>query len=560
MRKKINNKQAARFFPLALSLILAGGCSLTGPLLTAGAPRQPAVPGDADHPAVLWPAAAAGPAPAVTTAEAAETETAPGPEQDAGSVLGPPDLWDRVRAGFALPRRSHPRIERELAWLRRHPDYLDRVADRARPYLHFIVEEVERRGMPLEIALLPVVESAFQPFAYSHGRAAGIWQFIPSTGRRFGLRQTWWYDGRRDVYASTHAALDLLQRLHREFDGDWLLALAAYNSGSGTVHKAVRRNRRRGKPADFFSLRLPRETRGYVPKLLALKQLVEDPAAHGITLKSIPDEPYFARVELDSQIDLALAAELAGIDLEELYRLNPGFNRWATDPDGPHHLLLPLERVEPFRRALAQLPPERRLRWVRHRVRPGETLITIARRYRTTVATIKRVNRLRGNLIRAGRGLTIPVASRSRKAYTLSADQRRARTQNRPRGGQRVVHRVQPGDTLWDLARRYGVGVRQLARWNAMSPRDPLRPGQRLVIWTRGRAALPARIDAPPPRRRITRRIGYRVRPGDSLARISRKFKVTVEQLRRWNRLRKGAYLQPGQRLTLYIDVTRQSS
>lgn len=475
----------------------------------------------------------------------------------------PPDVWQRIREGFSLAGTDHPRLQRELDWYARHPGYMQRVSERAAPYMYYIIETIEENNLPSELALLPIVESAFQPFAYSHGRAAGIWQFIPSTGRRFGLKQNWWYDGRRDVYAATQAAVTLLETLNHEFDGDWLLALAAYNSGSGTVKKAIRRNQKRGKPTDFWSLDLPKETRAYVPKLLALKKLIADPAAYEMQLDPIPNDPYFARVELNWQIDLARAADLAEISLDELYRLNPGYNRWATAPDGPHHLLIPLENVDIFAANLDALPPEQRIRWIRHQIRPGDTLSTIAVKYNTNIATIKQVNRIRGSFLRAGRSLTIPVASESAASYRLSETQRIKSLQNTPRRGVKVVHIVQPGDTFWDLAQRHKVNVRALAKWNGMAPRDPLMPGQKLIIWSRNSTETSSLGAVPlslPQQRSITKRIGYKVRRGDSLAKISRKFRVSVAQLRRWNNLPEGRYLQPGQRLTLYVDVMQTSS
>ena len=475
----------------------------------------------------------------------------------------PTDVWQRIRDGFSLAETDHPRFQRELDWYARHPGYMQRVSERAIPYMYYVIETIEENNLPSELALLPIVESAFQPFAYSHGRAAGIWQFIPSTGRRFGLKQNWWYDGRRDVYAATQAAVTLLKTLNQEFDGDWLLALAAYNSGSGTVRKAIRRNQKRGKPTDFWSLELPRETRAYVPKLLALKKLIADPAAYEMQLNPIPNEPYFARVELDWQIDLARAADLAEISLDELYRLNPGYNRWATAPDGPHHLLIPLENVDIFADNLDALSPEERIRWIRHQIRPGDTLSTIAVKYNTSIATIKQVNRIRGSFLRAGQSLTIPVASQSAASYRFSETQRIKSLQNTPRRGIKVVHIVEPGDTFWDLAQRHKVNVRALAEWNGMAPRDPLMPGQKLVIWSRTStetSSSEAALLSLPQQRSITKQIGYKVRRGDSLSKISRKFRVSVDQLRRWNNLPKGKYLQPGQRLTLYVDVMQTSS
>lgn len=546
-----------RLFLPAVLLATLGACA---PLTTTMQPDSPqaaaraeptaspearapeAVPGDADYPARL-----------AESEDIRERLLARAPT---------PDLWQRIRAGFELHVPDNRRVRQELDWYAGHPAYMQRVAERATPYLHHVVEVIEENHMPGELALLPIVESAFQPFAYSHGQAAGIWQFIPSTGRRFGLKQNWWYDGRRDVYASTRAAVELLDTLHRQFDGDWLLALAAYNSGSGTVKKAIRRNRRLGKPTDFWSLKLPRETRAYVPKLLALKKLIDDPAAYDLALPSIPDAPYFARVELSTQIDLARAAELANISLDELYRLNPGYNRWATAPDGPHHLLIPRNRIETFSAGLAALPADQRIRWIRYRIRRGDTLSTIAARHHISIGTIKKVNHIRGTRLRAGHSLMIPVASKSARSYRLSAAQRKQTQQNTQRKGTRVVHIVRKGDTFWDLSRKHKVSHRALARWNGMAPRDPLVPGQKLVIWSRT-ARTSSRTEPTvlslPERRTITRKIGYRVRRGDSLDKISRKFRVSISQLRRWNNLPKGKYLQPGQRLTVYVDVTRQS-
>lgn len=478
-------------------------------------------------------------------------------------LLGPTtDLWSRIRNRFSLEEYSHPRIDKQLAWYSRHQQYMDRVADRAAPYMHFIVETLEQENIPSEMALLPIVESAFQPFAYSHGRAAGIWQFIPATGKRYGLKQNWWYDGRRDVHASTIAAVKFLKALAKEFDGDWMLALAAYNSGSGTVRKAIRLNKRKGKPTDFFSLDLPAETEAYVPKLLALKSIMANPDAYNLTLKPIPNQSYFKLVDVGSQIDLALAAEMAEIPINDLYALNPGHNRWATPPNGPHHLLLPNEKAYVFQQRLEELPEQQRINWVRHKIKEGETLSTIAVKYHTSISVIKRVNHIRGKTIRAGQSITIPVAKKSLRSYKLSANQRRSQKQNVPRQGIKVTHIVQEGDTFWDLSRLHNVGVRQLAKWNSMAPRDPLVPGTKLVIWSRTGKEVshndPGEIQIPE-NRQIMKRIGYTVRNGDSLARISQKFKVSVNQVLRWNKLNPEKVLRPGQFLTLFVDVTRQS-
>ena len=463
------------------------------------------------------------------------------------------DLWEQLRREFRLPEQDNKRIRVQRNWYIKHPSYMQRVTERARRYGWHIQQQLRQRNMPAEIALLPIVESAYDPFAYSHGRAAGLWQFIPATGKRFGLKQDWWYDGRRDILDSTAAALDYLQHLHKRFKGDWLLALAAYNSGEGTVSKAQRKNRKKGKPVGFWDLSLPGETRDYVPKLIALKQLVATPSVYGVKLEAVPNRPFFEVVETGAQIDLAVAADLAGLELDKLYRLNPGFNQWATSPDGPHRLLIPVDQADMFRQAVAELPPEQRVKWVRHKVKKGETLSHISKHSHTTVAALTSTNNLKNSSIRIGDHLMVPVSSQGQDSYRLSARQRLKRKQNSARNGYKTQHRVSNGDTFWDLSRQYNVSVRRLASWNGMAPGDPLRVGQKLVVWVKQPTSATLHPGAQ------VRPIHYTVRKGDSLARISSRFKVTVTDLRKWNALDKDRYLQPGQRLKLYVDVTRQT-
>jgi membrane-bound lytic murein transglycosylase D len=263
-----------------------------------------------------------------------------------------PDLWDRIRARFALPSPQRREVQAQVGWFARNPAYLDGASKRAQPYLYHIVNQVEARGMPSEIALLPVIESAFQPFARSPAEAVGLWQFIPETGRRFGLRQGPQYDARRDVFASTNAALDYLQGLHRQFGGDWFLALAAYNWGEGNVARAVQDNRRRGKPADFWSLSLPEETRTYVPRLIGLARVVAQPTAHGVALAAIPNRPYITRVPLDRPVDLALASAATGLSVSALRHLNPGYSGALAGSEGERHIVLPIDRADAFRARL----------------------------------------------------------------------------------------------------------------------------------------------------------------------------------------------------------------
>ncbi|MEO1582696.1 MAG: LysM peptidoglycan-binding domain-containing protein [Pseudomonadota bacterium] len=469
-------------------------------------------------------------------------------------VASDSDLVQRMRGGFKLPVVDHSRTVAQRNWYVRHPGYLERVFNRSRPYLHHIVEEIERRGMPLEFALLPIVESAFDPFAYSHGRAAGLWQIIPGTGRRFGLDQNWWYDGRRDVIASTRAALDYLEFLAERYDGDYELAVAAYNSGEGTVDRAIRRNKAAGKPTSFWDLKLPRETSSYVPKLLALADIVANPERYEITLPKIADTEELAVVDTGVQIDLALAADLAGIDIETLYKLNPGFNQWATAPSGPHQLVVPIVAKPRFQQAIAELPDNQKMRWQRHKIRDGESLSEIAEQYGVTVATLKQTNQISGSMIRAGQHLLVPTASAPKGSYALSAAARLSRQQNRERRGNRIEHRVVSGESLWTIAQRYSVSTRALASWNGMAPRDTLSVGKTLVVWT------DAPVASRPGGSAITRKVNYTVRSGDSLARIAARFRVRVADLARWNNLDVEKILRPGQKLTMFVDVTRQST
>ncbi|PYE31187.1 membrane-bound lytic murein transglycosylase D [Idiomarina fontislapidosi] len=474
------------------------------------------------------------------------------PKKEAKKPVPIDDLWQRIRLQLAFEVPDNARVNSQRNWFLSHPEYLERVGKRAEPFLHLIVEEIDRRGMPMEFALLPIVESAFDPFAYSHGSASGVWQFIPSTARHYGLKIDWWYDGRRDVYAATQAALDYLEALHDYFDGNWLHAIAAYNSGEGRVAAAIRRNKRKGEPTDFWNLDLPRETRAYVPKLLALADILANTDEYGIVWYPIENQPQLNVIEVPGQIDLALAADMAELPLETLHRYNSAYNRWATAPDGPHRLLLPQPNASIFESAIQKTDPSDWLSWKRHKIRSGESLLTIAKKYNTSVDVIQSVNELNGALIRSGDYLLIPVATKDLEQYTLSSNQRRIAKQSKQYGKSKVNYQVQSGDTLWDISRAFDVGVRELASWNSMAPGDYLRPGQKLVIWQEGNSAQKSTG--------ILRTIVYQVRSGDSLARIANRFNVSIAQIEQWNNISRSSYLQPGQRLTLKVDVVNVNS
>jgi len=459
-----------------------------------------------------------------------------------------PDVFDRMRAGFQLEDVDSPRIDQQLAFYANNPAYLERVFGRAGLYLHHIVQEIESRGMPLELALLPVVESAFEPYAQSWVRANGLWQFMPGTGERFGLKQDWWYDGRRDVIASTRAALDYLQYMHDEFFDDWLLAIAAYNCGELRVQREVNANRAKGKPVDFFSLNLPAETRAYVPKLLAMRRLVANPEDYGLSFTPIPNEPYFAKVDTGGQLDLSLAAELAGITVDEVYELNPGFHRWATDPAGPHFLLLPRDSADAFKRNLELLSPDERVRVSVHKVRSGESVASISKKYKTQPIVIRDMNNLGSDSLVVGSEIRVPSAVVNLPAKVMLAaaqiDGRNSRTGRRP-----AVHVVRSGDSLWRIAKSHRMDVATLARLNGMGPSDTLKAGQKLVLNTRSTGSKSVSSGGERP-------VSYQVRSGDTLSRIAQVFGVTVSDLLSWNGLSKQATLRPGQKLT--VNVTRR--
>lgn len=446
-------------------------------------------------------------------------------------------LWVRLADELELQGLArHAEVEDKQDWYAKHPYYLAKVSKRSSRYLHYIMHRLERRGLPTDLALLPIVESAYDPLAYSHGRAAGLWQFIPSTAKHVGIRQDWWFDGRRDVLDATEAALDYLESLNKRFDGDWLLTLAAYNAGSGTVSRAIKKNRARGRSTDFWSLSLPSETKDYVPKFLALVKIFKNPASYNISLPELPDTPHFAVVNTESQIDLAQAAKLADISVDELYRLNPGFNRWMTSPEGPHRLLVPNDKASAFRQRLAQVPPQKRISWQQYTVRSGDNLTKIARAHHVDVATLKNNNQLSDSTLKIGQTLLIPD---SRNGDSLVSG-------NESTEVVKQFYTVQPGDTLSHIASQYNTSSKELASWNRLSQKNVIRPGQRLAVW------VEKEIDS-----RMIRKVGYKVRKGDSLARIADKFKVRVSDILQWNQISSSKYLRPGQSLTLYVDITR---
>jgi membrane-bound lytic murein transglycosylase D len=394
--------------------------------------------------------------------------------------LPDPDLWQRIRLGFGLEALDSPLVAEHEAWYASRPEYIKRFVDRGSLYLHYIVEQVEKRKMPTEIALLPIVESAFNPKAYSRAKAAGIWQFIPSTGKNYGLAQDWWKDNRRDIVAATDAALNYLQRLHDTF-GSWELALAAYNCGEGCVTRAIAYNQKRGLPVDYASLRLPPETRNYVPKLFAVKNIVLSPAAYGIELESVPDEPYFTAVKAPPKIDVKVAAKLAGLSEEEFTALNPAHTKPVASGTGT--FILPVASAETFNTNLESYDKPL-VSWTTYAAHRGESMDAIARKHHMTVGQLKAANddlRLdkRGRL-RAAANVMVPMSA------TKAGDVKMAHLT--PERGTAVpettshTYVVRSGDTLYAIAQRHRTAVDTIARINHLSVAVKLQPGQRLRL------------------------------------------------------------------------------
>ena len=387
------------------------------------------------------------------------------------------DLWDRIVRGYAIPDMDGPLVDKWERWYAERPDYVARMVERSRRYLYHIVSEVEARGMPSEIALLPIVESAFNPNALSVSRASGIWQFMPQTGKTYGLKQNWWFDSRRDVVAATSSALDYLQRLNAEFN-DWQLSFAAYNWGEGNVRRAVAYNRARGLPVDFASLHnVPVETRNYVPKLQAVKNIIADPQKYALALADVPNAPYFTVVRTTVRMDVKRAAELAELPLDEFLALNPQHNRPVISGADEYAILLPIDKAEVFAAKL-NLVAQPLVSWQAHRMKRGETLTQVATRYGMSIETMRSVNGIGPReTVPTGYALLVPMQRPSIEAaesledavFTTVPDNRT------------FYYTVRRGDTLTEIAGRYGVTIHDLTRWNHLA-RESVRTGQKLRV------------------------------------------------------------------------------
>lgn len=390
------------------------------------------------------------------------------------------DLWARIRAGFAMPELNTPLVAEKERFYTTRPEYLQRMFNRGERYLFYIVEELERRGLPTELALLPFVESAMNPTAVSSAKAAGLWQFIPSTGTQYNLHQNWWVDNRRDPVKSTHAALDYLQRIYAMHGNDWFLALASYNWGEGSVGRAIKRNQQRGRPTDYLSLDMPAETRHYVPKLIALKNIVARSAEFGVTLPPLANRPYFVTIEKTRPIDLKLAAKFAGMSVDEFVALNPAHNRPVISATRNNQIKLPAERVDAFLAALERHEESNKplASWQPYTLKPGESIEAVAQRAGVQPADILKANSLReSQRLVAGTRIIAPQKS--------VEDETRVESFVAPRVYEEiskppVYHTVGRKESLASIARRYGLSAATLAAWNDV--KRGVRGGMRLLV------------------------------------------------------------------------------
>lgn len=435
-----------------------------------------------------------------------------------GSVYKPhhqqKDMWQALRESFSLPLYpNQEEVQKQIKWIKAHPSYIKILSRQATPYLYFVFKRVQKNKLPGEIALLPMIESAYNPFAYSGVGAAGLWQLMPGTGTGLGLRQDWWYDGRRGIHTSTKAALNYLSYLNKFFKGNWILAIAAYDSGEGTVKKALNAKNQIATNGNFWQLNLPRETQAYIPRLLALALVIKYPQYYGITLPDLSYEPYFVKIEVGSQIDLTHAAKLANISYAQLIKLNPGYNRWATAPNQAHTLVLPIDKVNDFKSNLAKVPQDKRVTWQRHKVKSGETLSEIAQQYRTSVKLIKSINKMTSNTINLNQTLLIPSTKHLSIKSIAETQRKQAINHAVSKGPRKIIHIVQAGDTFSSIEKKYNTNAAAIRYWNQLTT-NQLKPNQKLILW-----------------KRRSRAKTHTVKSGESLSVIALHYNIAIKRI-----------------------------
>lgn len=433
------------------------------------------------------------------------------------------NLWPLIRSAFVLDHKTSNRaVRKEINSLNKNPNYFIYIEKRLKNYLPYIYSEIKDRGLPGELALLPIIESTLDPYAFSSGGASGLWQFMPRTGQRFNLTQNWWHDQRRDLIASTHAALDYLEILYTRFE-DWPLAIAAYNAGEGTVEKARRKKTRK---TGFWNLKLPKETKQYLPRLLALAAIIDAPSKYKVVLPKISPNRSFIILNTGSQLDLDVASEYLGIPLDTLYDWNPALSKWATPPEGPHRLLVPSITPNNYQEYLSNIPAKQKINWSTITIKDGDTLSQLAIKHRTSTASLMKANSLETDMIRSGDRILVPRTNAS---------------QRDGKGSRYGYYQVRKGDSLWSIARTHDLAITSIVKLNKISPRALLPIGKRLKL---------PNLD-----RNINRTINYRIKQGDSLSQIANRFNLRIDQIEKWNEINRSDYVHPGQYLKLHINV-----
>jgi membrane-bound lytic murein transglycosylase D len=492
-------------------------------------------------------------------------------------------LWSVLAKSFSLQYSITPQVQAQIDWYREHPIQFYQLANQATPYLYYIYQKIQAYQIPAEIALLPLIESNYNPFVSSASGAGGLWQLMPNTAAELGIRQNWWYDGRRDIAASTKAALDYLDYLQTVFDGNWLLTFAAYNSGASAVQQAIGKNTRTGIPTGFWLLHLPQQTQNYVTKILALAAIIKEPDKYGIKLPVVKNEPYLEAVDVGSQIELAQVAKLAGMDLPTLYRLNPGYKHWATEPNSKHKLLLPIDVVDDFKIKLAQLPTEKRVKWDKYAVQPGDNLKQIASNFHIKPELVKEINNLRSDFVEVGKVLRLPLGSRepryspeiyysksvklpsetsSREVNPIKlAASKLEQAQTQPQKPEPIKLALPPTPAAITSAENISPAIKATAFTVALAEKSTAKTPDSKPAPSSTVAKKMRVTSQPNPNKFVqvktvlqkrAHKILHRVKAGETLFSIARNYKITRALLCQWNNLALDEELSVGDQLVIY--------
>jgi len=446
-------------------------------------------------------------------------------------------LWVKINTGFCLDTVHSSRVDREINWFLNNKAFLYRSIERARPFLYHVVSELEKNNLPFELALLPIVESGYQPYAYSPSKAAGIWQFIPPTAREYKLSSNWWYDGRRDIMNSTKAAAHFLRDMHRHFKKDWLLAIASYNTGAGKVGRSIKKVKYTIGKTSFWDLNLPRETEIYVPKLLALRDIMANPKKYNINLPQLKNKPYTQFVKIDYPIDFFTISVLSGVSEKELYSLNPGFNTWYFLPSMQNKVLLPIKNIKIFKDRYSKFSKTIYQKKT-HTIQNGDTLSRISRLYNVSIKSIKVLNNLKSDLIIAGKKLKLPLKDVSAVSKTVKINKREYKVSDKYFNYNHLVKRY---DNWHKIAKFYNVKLRSLLNWNNATKKTKLLVGDKLII----------KMKTPILSNTDKLNLRYVVNLGDTTNIVSTGFAISKKILLKTNNIKDSKYLIAGKNLII---------